>query len=253
MSVMNRLAGRVGTFPVEIPAALLAAGAIAFLTMVAPDWRIERLVGATGVGQVLPAARPPLGETARLLLALLGAALTFALVWSGLRALEPREMLPAGYPAFRAKDLHPDAPRRRPIFAGEEFGTPDVLELDEPMPEGAAVEAAPLPSFLRPVHLSEAEVATEEVEFPNRSAENLGAERDPGFAPEPDLAGLGKAIGAAPGPAEVPVESVPELMARLERGLAVRGPVPVAPAADEDTNAALRAIAAELKQVARGR
>lgn len=245
MSVMNRLAGRVGTFPVEIPAALLAAVAVALLTMLAPDWRIERLVGATGLAQLLPAARPPLGETARLVLALLGAALTFAVAWSGLRALEPRDVLPEGYPTFRAKDLHPDAPRRRPILAGEEFGTPDVLKLDEPIPEPATTIApAPIPSFLRPVHLKEVEVAANEGEV---AQHGTPAE----VAPEPDFAGLAAAIEAAPALPATPVESVPELMARLDRGLEARGPLPIAPVANEDTTAALRAIAAELKQVAR--
>jgi len=251
MKAIERLAGRVGNFPVEIPAALLAAGAVAFLAAISPDWRVERLVGTTGLGSVLPAARPPLGDTARLLLALVGAGLTFVLVWTGLRALEPRDQLPAGYPAFRAKDLHPDAPLRRPILAGEEFGTPDVLELSEPLPGPLAVAAvAPLPSFLQPVPdnpLPKAEAQT----APEPLAEVAAPSPIAGFAPESAFVGLAADMAAAPTPPAVPQQSVPELMARLERGLASRGAGPVRPVANDDTDAALRAIADELRQVAR--
>lgn len=149
MDFLRPLQRRIGHFPIELPAALLLAGAVAFVTMAMPDWRFESLVTATGLPGIVGAAQPPLGQTARVIAALAGAGLSFFAVWLGLRALD-RRVAPTDFPAFRAADLHPDAPRRRPISAGAEFGTP----VDAPPPAELArkrkIGAEVLPSFLAP-------------------------------------------------------------------------------------------------------
>lgn len=93
---------------------------------------LESLVLAAHIDRVIPAAAPPLGVTARLLLALAMAALG-ALLGAGIggRLARPKaevrpdqdELLPTQNPLkLRARDAHPDAPARRPISAHEEIG-----------------------------------------------------------------------------------------------------------------------------------
>lgn len=91
---------------------------------------LETVVWTTGVAAVVPAAAPPLGTTARFLLALGGGVLTAALLWSSLFLLvgpggflvrSPRRA--DGVPAVRRADAHPDAPPRKPMTAAD-LGTP---------------------------------------------------------------------------------------------------------------------------------
>lgn len=144
-----RLQDRIGGFPIEIPAAASMAIAVTALTVALPDWRFESMIAATGLPGLVSAAQPPLGQTARILVALLLAGLSFVGVWAGLRALD-RPAAPSDFPAFRAADLHPDAPRRRPILADAEFGPPAAAE-PEPAPgRRRPLVSEPLPSFLAP-------------------------------------------------------------------------------------------------------
>lgn len=143
---IQKLQRRVGRFPIELPAAAAMALAVAFVTVTLPDWRFERAVAATGLANVFSAASPPLGLTARIVAALGLAVAAFLAVRYGLRALD-RKPQESDFPAFRAADLHPDAPRRRPILAGAEFGK--VAEETPPARKRALV-SEPLPSFLAP-------------------------------------------------------------------------------------------------------
>lgn len=228
-------------FPVELPAALLAAAAVAFWAWILPSWRLEQAVGATGLGAILPAARPPLGDTARALMALAGGGLAFALVWAGLKSLDRKEPLPEGFPQFRKADLHPDAPKRRPILAGEEFGAPRTTEASAPVPDTPpdGRHEAP-PEYLLSDPLDD--------EADRRQAHGPTDAHAPA-----EIAEIARAVEESPTPKATGEHSVGELMARLERGLAARGGVPVRPVANEDTEQALRAIAAELREVAGGR
>lgn len=108
---------------------------------------IESLVMASGIDLIVPAAAPPLGITARILMALILAAvgaLIGAMVARRLARPSPevRERKrsvhgqDAPQQAVRARDSHPDAPARRPISAHEELG------------EGGAVGAAATPGLL---------------------------------------------------------------------------------------------------------
>lgn len=115
---------------------------LVLLVMIAPDWRLESLVASLSLGDILAAARPPLGLKARLLLALvagLGAgAVTWAtayLLW-GQGGLLARRTKPAReddedyVPVVRRSDRHPDAPPRRPLNAAELGAPPPPLEDD---------------------------------------------------------------------------------------------------------------------------
>lgn len=113
-------------------------------SFVVPVEMLESLVTATGLPRLVPAAAPPLGFTARAMVALaltgLGA---LAGVLVALR-LRPRPAADAAIRGFgragraaeagegrrRARDLHPDAPVRRPVAVREDLS--DIEPLGEP-------------------------------------------------------------------------------------------------------------------------
>ncbi|MEG8025166.1 hypothetical protein QP162_13415 [Sphingomonas aurantiaca] len=109
----------------------MAGGLITAIGVVAISTEtLESLVWTTGVAALVPAAAPPLGMTARALLALGSGLLVAALLWSSLFLLfgpggflvrrAPRE---DGVPVIRRADAHPDAPPRKPMSAAD-LGTP---------------------------------------------------------------------------------------------------------------------------------
>ncbi len=124
--------------------AALAAGCVALALLSAPAGPIELIVTSTGLSESIPAAAPPLGSTARLLLAGFGAIMAagvtflFARNTQAVAADGEKTMgfalskLTAfargrgrhgadGLPVLRRADAHPDAPARRPIFASRDF------------------------------------------------------------------------------------------------------------------------------------
>jgi hypothetical protein len=113
--------------------AALAGGSLGFFTFAMPRDLFERLVGATGLPAMVPAAQPPLGDTARIAFVAAAALGAFLLAWLLLRALdkrpaaavrEPAADLPADPPRLRRADMHPDAPSRHPLRAGSDLGVP---------------------------------------------------------------------------------------------------------------------------------
>ena len=115
-------------------AALFGLGTLATSTTV-----LELAVLAFRLDALIPAAAPPLGMTARILIAggmtLLGGSIGFVVAFVAAAPLRRREAeiaaaVPAtlGFapemPAFRARDLHPDAPVRAPVAAADELGEP---------------------------------------------------------------------------------------------------------------------------------
>lgn len=88
---------------------------------------LERAVGAAELHLLIPAAAPPLGMTARALIAM-GMAVSGGLVGFVVGHLLARRNRPATPVEVRLRDTHPDAPVRRPISAHEEFG--DVEDYD---------------------------------------------------------------------------------------------------------------------------
>jgi hypothetical protein len=162
--------------------ATLACASAGFLLIAMPDDLFSGLVIRSGLPNLVAAAQPPLGGTARLAAAAAAALFAFAFVLSLLRALErapaaaaaeadpaPDRLegdesdpaMEAELPRLRKADAHPDAPARRPILAGRELGEPvqepeareDELLLEADLAEPAADPApapAPLPAFLVP-------------------------------------------------------------------------------------------------------
>lgn len=125
-------------------AALFCLGSLAI-----PGTVLGSVVLKTGLPALVPAAAPPLGFTAHLLvafaLAMFGAALGLALALR-LRPAAPAEartvevVAPVVQPVaddvykVRARDAHPDAPPRRPLVLTEAFADPIVEEAAEPEP-----------------------------------------------------------------------------------------------------------------------
>jgi hypothetical protein len=243
-----------GRSALDLPVAALAAVAAAFAAFAMPGDLLTGLVEASGLPSLLSAAAPPLGLKARLGVGLIGAAGAFAIVFALLRlldrsGLEPRrapkprrpvieldQPIEDEAPRLRRRDFHPDAPARRPISA--------VRDLGEPAPPQPPV-AAPWPEAPEPAGWqgqAEPEARHEEPEavVPDRPV----PERQPlwldGFQPEPrpEPPVEPAPLDAEPQPvvldriepepeAPPPVEgdeSLPDLMARLEQGLARRAP-----------------------------
>jgi len=234
----------VGRNALDLPVAALSGLAVVFVAFAMPGGLLADAVGASGLPSVLPAAAPPLGLTARAAIGVAGALATFLVVFGLLRLLDrtgldsprrkPVAELDDESPRLRRRDVHPDAPVRRPISATRDLG--------EPQRRGGRTEA---PTAL---WLAEADpVEAMAFEEPAPEAEYFEAEPDPAVGPEPEP--IAEAAPEAepeqeyfaeppldptPEPAAAPASSLPELMERLERGLARRqsppAPAPAAPA-----------------------
>ena len=160
------------------PVGALIAGVIAALIAVLmPTTTLEDLVWNSGIAAILPVAAPPLGVTARALLALGGGVLVGAVTWSALFLLfgpdgvfdsvakrkrpmvtdtaDHAALVDVSVPTLRRADAHPDAPARRPLSA-KDLGVPmppvarptvrDLpADLDQPLAafDPAAVPASP--------------------------------------------------------------------------------------------------------------
>ena len=127
----------------------LAGVAAAALFLLMPQAMLENWVWQSGLPALIAVASPPLGDTARAVLALGGGGLAAAVVWSalfllfgagGLFAARPASDVAAtvdeGVPVLRRADAHPDAPARRPMSAAD-LGTP------LPPPAPPAIESVP--------------------------------------------------------------------------------------------------------------
>jgi hypothetical protein len=91
---------------------------------------LESWVMAARVDMLLPAATPPLGLKARLLLAVVFALLGAAIGWLAARALRPAPVTDGDDFQLRQRDRHPDAPARRPISAHAELGDEGLGRVD---------------------------------------------------------------------------------------------------------------------------
>lgn len=210
----------------DLPVAALAGLAIAVIAFAMPAELLGRLVSATGLPHLLAAAEPPLGLKARGMIGIAGAAAAFGLVYMLLRLLDrsgrekakPEPEMDEERPRLRRRDLHPDAPVCRPISATRDFG--------EPAPPPLRRSEPPAPSWF-----SEAEQPNEEDEQPaptwsdepdepleltDRHAPAWLAEAEPEAEPE---AAPPPEPESRPEPANA---SLPDLMRRLEQGLARR-------------------------------
>lgn len=232
---MERKANWIAKLPLGLIAALMLGAAVAFFCIAMPGEMLERIVAATRLPDILPAAAPPLGNVARLLVAGSAGLSALLLVWACF-ALIGRPRIPRDpdvdteYEPDFGEDLrtaeYEPAPRR-PLLAGTELGLP--FDLTDPLPS----PTKPEPAVLEPI------------------------------APEPPPLEL-----ATPKPAPEPLftqskESVAALMARLESGLmrrSARQPAatvtPLKPAPEDSTELQpedpLRSALEELQRMARG-
>ena len=142
--------------------ALVLVGCSVLIVLTLPVGLIEMLVASSGLSEAIPAAGPPLGWKARLLLAAFVAVMVIGLAvavrrapgdegkeqrtscargvrimgfaFAKLTALARGRNVPpadAAAPALRRADAHPDAPARAPIFASCDFSGLDIFARPE--------------------------------------------------------------------------------------------------------------------------
>ncbi|MEA1082636.1 hypothetical protein SFC76_00045 [Sphingomonas sp. CD22] len=222
----------------------LAGLATAALFLLVPQAVLEDWVWQSGLPALIAVAAPPLGDTARAVLALAGGGLAAAVTWSALFLLfgagglfAPRPATDAGVPVLRRADAHPDAPARRPMSAAD-LGTP------LPPPTPPVIETVPSPQSVAPIDDNEGEREGEEAlpderaipadldlplaafhpdalpEVPREPVRPVLPLRPPALAaaeptPVPSESPQPVAPPAPAGPSEVP--SIESLLDRLER------------------------------------
>ncbi len=137
--------------------AALAGIAAAALFLLLPQAALEDWVWQSGLPGLIAVAEPPLGTTARAVLALGAAALAGAVTWSALfllfgpeGLLAPKDKPEAGMPVLRRADAHPDAPARKPMSAVE-LGAPLPPPHDAAVEVVAPVPASPPPPVVQPI------------------------------------------------------------------------------------------------------
>jgi hypothetical protein len=233
--------------PLDLAMSAFAACSVGFVVYVMPNASFERAVELSGLPLILPAASPPLGMIARLAAVAVAAIGVFVLVALVLRALgksTPRAQperrsapveIEVPLPKIRRADAHPDAPARRPILAGLDLGAPfdaetfsrereieeEALPLEEhlqnPLDEEQEEEAAPFEDQLHYPAAQELETAKERPLPSFIVPQEEEAEADEPYEPDTSAAAF-----EASEPADDGQGSIPNLMQRLELGLARR-------------------------------
>jgi hypothetical protein len=137
--------------PVAPTVAAVAALLVAFAFIAMPANVLEGMVADSGIASLVTAAEPPLGLTARFVIAAIAAGTIGGVLWFGLllvvgtRSIVLNRGVGAGdTPVVRRADAHPDAPPRRPVFANRDLGTPFLDIRAEPGVTGER----PIPSDL---------------------------------------------------------------------------------------------------------
>lgn len=269
--------------------AVLAGLAVALILLAMPVGLVETIVASSGLSEALPAAAPPLGLKARLLVAGFGALMAMGFVSfnaapmpmkkdrrsrsvTGVSdmgfALPKLNWLSRGRtsgasrisrPLMRRADAHPDAPARAPIFASRDFGGLEIFprigpargeQFESAQPEA---EAVILPGAPTPAEAPDI-----------HSAVDAAFEAVSVIAADPAPADLSNDIPPTPS-----LPSLAELTARFEKGLTdrVRGTrtavsdgviadmpteqrVPVRDRVEDDVDQALRAALGTLRAMA---
>lgn len=204
----------------KVPAvgAAIAGMLVALIAIAMPTAWLENAVTGSGIAAVLTVAEPPLGTTARTMLALFGGFAVAAVTWAALYLLvgpggplagarTPRAVRrPA--PTVRRADAHPDAPPRWPLSATELPAPPPPVvvapveqdlpvDLDEPL-------AAFDPHAVLPVPMA-----------PTRALKPLAPALEPGERMETFALAVPARTAALPSD-EAP--SIDALLRRLEQG-----------------------------------
>jgi hypothetical protein len=208
---------RLSSIPPWGAAAAGVPFALAFALMPA-DW-LTAIVDASGIATVVSAARPPLGATARLALAIGGGAGVASVVWAALFLLFgpggvfAREGGADGMPEVRSADTHPDAPTRRPLSAADLGSPTPAVEYDTPLPIAgpAARLERPLPQDLeQPLARFDPAAVPDEPRAPAPPVRPLATRAAP--------LGPGERIASVELSSRDGGDSVEALLARLERG-----------------------------------
>ena len=198
---------------------------------------IEALVIKSRIDLIIPATAPPLGVTARILIALLLAVLGAALgIMLARRLARPKvteverkrsaKDLSTANMRFRARDAHPDAPARAPISAHEELGSADLapavmamrrraLSIEESPRDFVPHDLAPLPGAAAQVlDIAELALAEPEVHY----TPELGTYGEPATSlAQPNAAPLDWSV---PAPALAPA-TPPVMPAALDNAAAL--------------------------------
>lgn len=135
---------------IDAAVAGFAGLALGFAFVAMPEAMFASLIVRSGLPEIIPAASPPLGQTARAVVALAGGIGSFLALFLLLRALGGKPNPARAWradrvatpppPRVRRADSHPDAPARAPLLAGAELGEPflgqaEPLELDQEVEE----------------------------------------------------------------------------------------------------------------------
>lgn len=228
----------------------VAGATVALACLAGPAGLLESVVGHSGVAALVNAAAPPLGLTARAVLATGGGLLVAAVTWAILVLVAGDRRVPTGLPslrlptrrpkrlpggqAVRRADSHPDAPPRPPILAERDLGAPflSIVAAEQSVPSAddralpadldtalAAIDPAAIPDVPREPARPVAPLAV------------VAASPRPATSPIPSLASSpplapGERIDSIELGADVRdrQDTIESLLARLERG-ARRRPV----------------------------
>lgn len=134
---LKSLARTLDRLSLALFVAVLFGLVAAILVLATPGWLLERGVVASGMPQFLPAAAPPLGETARSLAAIFAGLAIASSLWSIGAAigaivgrLGKRQAEDEAEASFidSTQDENDDIAKRRPIFAGSDLGAPFMSE-----------------------------------------------------------------------------------------------------------------------------
>lgn len=215
--------------------AALAALSAGFVAFAMPQPLFSGLVEASRLPDLVAAAQPPLGDTARFAAVGATALITFVATWALMAALgrapaRPEAEPEAEAPRLRRADAHPDAPARAPLLA-RDLGEPLDLEAfpQAPAEEPAFEEAEhrPLPAFLVPQEPEEEPVAQAEPEQWDEP-ERLWTPSKPGWteaepAPEPQAQAeplpIAELAAQLPEGEEESDQPLSQLVNRIEFGL----------------------------------
>jgi hypothetical protein len=258
----------------DLSLAAFAGAAFTFAAFFMPEWRLTQLSLATGLADIFPPARPPLGFTARALFAVIvglvaGGGSLLLLRLAERKPAPKHEATEADAPPapirLRRADAHPDAPARRPL-AARDLGEPtEPMTLLAPPPAGqeepheeelVLAPEAEVPAFLIEQEPERVEAEPEEA-VAEAEPETPLVWPQPADEPEPEAAEAPEpepAAEIAPEPEDDP--SISKLMQRLEFGLARKeraaplDPSAVAPPADDAVGHRLRSAIGDLQKLA---
>jgi hypothetical protein len=164
---MNRRLKNLARVPFAPVVAAMFGVITLILIFMTPGWLFERMIAASGLPALIPAASPPLGETARKLSAIAGGSGVFAVLWAALsllRAVIKRNAPPKPRGSritpvdVTVESIATERLRKRdPIFAERELGAPFMS--DEAIAGASVAKTAEEPAVTAPAPVAMPEPA----------------------------------------------------------------------------------------------